>query len=112
MSGGNQRINQAIETSPRACRNFTSAWLEGALDDLVSRGLMLKDGKSYLSLAILALPNIPSTSFERPVSDIAGQAEGRAGGLVQLSPSPQPPIASSDQLINSGPNPNSEEQLS
>jgi hypothetical protein len=27
--------------------------MEEALKDLVSRGLMLKDGKSYLSLAIL-----------------------------------------------------------
>jgi ribosomal peptide maturation radical SAM protein 1 len=35
---------------------WTSEELEVALDELVSRGLMLKEGKSYLSLAILDFP--------------------------------------------------------
>jgi ribosomal peptide maturation radical SAM protein 1 len=37
--------------------NLADSWLKQALDDLVSRGLMLKEGKSYLSLAIL--PGFP-----------------------------------------------------
>lgn len=52
---------------------FTDTWLEGSLDDLVSRGLMLKDGKSYLSLATLPLastpvdPRLPPAEVERKI---------------------------------------------
>ena len=52
---------------------FTAAWLEQSLDDLVSRGLMLKDGKSYLSLATLPLastpvdPRLPPAEVERKI---------------------------------------------
>ena len=70
----------------------SGAWLEGALDDLVSRGLMLKDGKSYLSLAILPLPSAPSAAVEREVSYAAVQAEVRIEGLVQLGASEQPTV--------------------
>jgi ribosomal peptide maturation radical SAM protein 1 len=47
--------------------NCTDAWLEEALKDLVSRGLMLKDGKSYLSLAILP-DYIPAIDSQAPVA--------------------------------------------
>jgi ribosomal peptide maturation radical SAM protein 1 len=73
-------------------RSVAATWLEGALDDLVSRGLMLKDGKSYLSLAILPLPDAPSTAVEREVRYAGVQAEVRVEGLVQLSASQQPTV--------------------
>jgi len=61
---------------------FSDAWLEEALDDLVSRGLMLKDGKSYLSLATLPLE---STLVDSRLS--AADVERKIGmhNLVEIS---------------------------
>ncbi|NDQ57958.1 MAG: RiPP maturation radical SAM protein 1 [Acidipila sp.] len=78
------RASSEIKAHLSACfpaRAFTDAWLEEALDDLVSRGLMLKDGKSYLSLALLPLP---STLVDSRVSAGEGQEEIGVKTLVPL----------------------------
>jgi ribosomal peptide maturation radical SAM protein 1 len=67
--------------------NLTDTWLEEALNGLVSRGLMLKEGKSYLSLAILPLS---SSLADSPVSSPDSHDEVRAENLVQLGSSLQP----------------------
>ena len=66
---------------------ITGACLGQALDDLVSRGFMLKDGKSYLSLAVLPflVPDLDS-----PLPN-PGDEKPTVPTLVQLSTSPQPP---------------------
>ncbi len=71
-----------------SARSITDAWLGEALDDLVTRGLMLKEGKSYLSLAILPLP---STLFDSPLPGASKQKEMGVEGLVQVGSSLQPP---------------------
>lgn len=67
--------------------DLTDTWLEEALNDLVSRGLMLKEGKSYLSLAILPLS---STLADSSVSSPESRNEIRPENLVQLGSSLQP----------------------
>jgi len=65
----------------------TSGWLEEALKDLVSRGLMLKDGKSYLGLAILPDSN-PAIDSQVPIA--LDHQNIPAEDLIQLGGSPQP----------------------
>jgi hypothetical protein len=67
--------------------NCTDAWLEEVLKDFVSRGLMLKDAKSYLSLAILP-DYVPAIDSQAPVA--RRHQDIPADNLVQLNCSPQP----------------------
>jgi hypothetical protein len=78
------RAFSEIKAHLSACfpeRPFTETWLEQALDGLLSRGLMLKDGKSYLSLAFLPLP---STLVDSRVAAAEAQAVIGISNLVQL----------------------------
>lgn len=66
---------------------FTDARLEEVLDDLVSRGLMLKDGKSYLSLALLPPPD---TLVDSRVPAAEEQGEIGVEDLIRLDGVLQP----------------------
>jgi len=60
---------------------FTDSWLEESLSGLVSRGLMLREGNSFLSLAILPLL---STITDSQASLASKRQEIRAQNQVQL----------------------------
>jgi ribosomal peptide maturation radical SAM protein 1 len=62
-------------------RTFTDSWLEESLNDLVSRGLMLREGNSLLSLAILPISSA-ITDSQAPFAD--KREEIRPKDLVQL----------------------------
>ena len=89
------RALSAIKAHLSACfpeRLFTDSWLEESLSDLVSRGLMLREGNSFLSLAILPLLSTPSDS---QASFAVKREEIGVQYLVQLGPA-VPADASAD----------------
>jgi ribosomal peptide maturation radical SAM protein 1 len=92
----------AIQALVSACfsrrENRLEISIEPALADLVSRGLMLKEGKSYLSLAILPVSN---AGQDLPV--VAAPRQDAGGEhLVQLVAKMDPPWESSQVSDASG----------